>query len=172
MKTPVNLLFNQALADAAQYSAPCSGTVVPVEHAASPWVAQGIFGAAVIVQSQSNQLLAPCAGILSHLDFANLRFIVQASNGLQLLVEVLKTHSAADVVDLTPMHAKWLATLKSTVYAGQPILQYDPRQFQQANHHTQIAVGIINATAALQVAVPNVKVTAGQDPLFQIKKLA
>ena len=100
--------------------APVSGVFVALEKVADPVFAEKIMGDGFAIEPSSNELIAPCDGVISQIAGALHALSLTAENGAEILL-----HIGLDTVQLKGQSFSTLVKVGDEVKQGQLIAQID-----------------------------------------------
>ncbi|ATG58028.1 MULTISPECIES: PTS glucose transporter subunit IIA [Pseudoalteromonas] len=120
---PIELIAqNKIPRDAINITSPFTGKVVELSNHPEPLFSFGTLGPGVMVQATSHKILSPFDGVLLQVKNAGTEFILQAKNGLKILINLTLPASAA----ITHTHIAQLNG--SQVLKGQRLAYFDLRE--------------------------------------------
>ena len=100
--------------------APLSGPIVPLATVSDPIFAEKVMGDGLAVNPQSNDLLAPCDGVISQLSKTSHALSLTADNGAEILL-----HIGIDTVQLKGEGFSPKVKEGERVKCGQCLIQFD-----------------------------------------------
>lgn len=144
--------------------APFSGKTVPLTEVPDPVFSQKMVGDGVAVLPESDQLLAPVAGTLTHLFPTGHAAGITTDEGLEILI-----HIGMNTVDLKGEGFTVLATQGKRVQVGEPLIRIDLEKLQKTAKSMVSPVVVTNMDRVAQIkpAASSV-VQAGTDELLRV----
>lgn len=142
---------------------PVSGLVSTPDASAGPVYHSGLIADAVQVQLQGNQLLAPFSGMVTSADRGGHRILLHHPNGLKLEI----VFPPATIQHTLGFH--WLVAARSTISAGQPILQFDAARLTPWSQPLCCLLTLSDHPKIHRIHSKNGYVAAGVDPIFWLE---
>lgn len=151
-------------ADWIRIQAPFSGKAVPLTEVPDPVFAQKMVGDGVAILPESDRLLSPVAGTLTHLFPTGHAAGITTDEGLEILV-----HIGMNTVELKGDGFTVLATPGKRVEVGEPIIRIDLEKLQRTAKSMMSPVVVTNMDRVEKIkpAASSV-VQAGTDELLRV----
>ncbi|MDN3377349.1 MULTISPECIES: PTS glucose transporter subunit IIA [unclassified Pseudoalteromonas] len=140
---------------------PFSGKVLPLSEHPEPFFSYGTVGPGIMVELTSHKILSPFDGILLQVKNAGCEFILQAKNGLKVLIN-LHLDKQLDI------HHTHIAQLNgSKIAKGQRLAYFDLRDL---NTPLLASLILLNGHQLKPMYFSLSHVTAGTDTLLTLTK--
>ncbi len=143
--------------------APCAGRVLPIDQTPDPVFAGERLGPGVLIEpaAEPTTVVSPVDGTL--LKIHPHAFVVLTADGVGVLV-----HLGIDTVKLEGRGFEILATEKSSVAAGDPVIRWDPSTISGEGISTVVPVVVMERPAgSITPPAPGTPVAPG-DLLFTL----
>ena len=147
-----------------EFRAPLSGLTVPLERVPDPVFAQKMAGDGLAIDPTSTEVVAPCAGVVSHLHPSKHAITVTTAEGLEVL-----THVGLDTVLLQGRGFEALVPIGATVQAGQALVRFDADRIARTARSLITVVLVTNLEQRVLRPLAPRLVRAGNDVLFQVE---
>lgn len=144
--------------------APFSGKTVPLTQVPDPVFSEKMVGDGVAILPESDLLLAPVAGTLTHLFPTGHAAGITTDEGLEILV-----HIGINTIELKGDGFTVLAAAGKRVRAGEPIIRIDLKKLEKTAQSLVTPVIVTNMERVAQInpaASPVVR--AGTDELLRV----
>ncbi|RRS08523.1 PTS sugar transporter [Pseudoalteromonas sp. J010] len=146
----------------AHIPSPFTGKVFPLSAHSNAVIASGALGIGVCVQVRVPLLLSPCHGQLLQTRRNGCEYIVQANNGLKMLLSLDISSEFTK-----PEYLKANSFGKSKVALGEPLCFYD---VPLSEAKTMAAIVLLNAQKLGACYYPLKQVTAAKEPIITIAR--
>lgn len=144
--------------------APFKGKTVPLTEVPDPVFAQKMVGDGVAILPESEQLLAPVAGTLTHLFPTGHAAGITTDEGLEILI-----HIGMNTVELKGDGFTVLATQGKRVQVGEPIIQINLEKLKKTAKSIVTPVVVTNMDRVKQIKPAATSVVqAGTDELLRV----
>lgn len=156
-----HIALNKIPKNAINITSPFTGKVFDLSKHPAPLFSFGTLGPGIMVQLTSHKILSPFDGTLLQVKNAGTEFVLQANNGLKVLINLtLPVHSAITHTHIAQLNG-------SKVIKGQRLAYFDLRELDSALMASLILLnghnlGTFHSTLS--------HVEAGVDPLLTIIK--
>lgn len=128
--------------------APVQGTVVKQEDIPDDTFAQGILGAGLGIEPESELVLAPADGTVSSVAESRHAVGITADNGMEILI-----HVGIDTVAMNGEGFEPLVKEGDTVKTGAPLLRFSKEKIKAAGHPDLVVVMLTNSDEYKEVKV-------------------
>ncbi len=119
--------------------APLGGTIVPIEKVPDPVFAQRMVGDGIAILPDTDKVLAPVSGILTHIFPTGHAAGITTPEGIEILI-----HVGIDTVELKGEGFEILAKQGQKVEAGTPLIRLDLPKLREIARSTITPVIITN----------------------------
>ncbi|AGK47147.1 phosphoenolpyruvate-protein phosphotransferase [Burkholderia thailandensis MSMB121] len=158
-------LKQQASHDQIVLVAPLTGPVVPLADVPDPVFSGGMFGDGIGIDPLEGRLLAPCAGVVSHVARTGHAVTVAADGGAEILL-----HIGIDTVELNGLGFSAKIAEGARVSAGDLLIEFDQDAIARAAHSLVSVIAIANSDAFEVVGRAGAGVAkAGETPLLTLR---
>ncbi|KST75508.1 phosphoenolpyruvate--protein phosphotransferase [Burkholderia humptydooensis] len=155
----------QASHDQIVLVAPLTGPVVPLADVPDPVFSGGMFGDGIGIDPLEGRLLAPCAGVVSHVARTGHAVTVAADGGAEILL-----HIGIDTVELNGLGFSAKIAEGARVSAGDLLIEFDQDAIARAAHSLVSVIAIANSDAFEVVGRAGAGVAkAGETPLLTLR---
>ncbi|WP_118180838.1 phosphoenolpyruvate--protein phosphotransferase [Paraburkholderia phosphatilytica] len=145
--------------------APLSGPVVPLAEVPDPVFSGGMFGDGIGIDPLAGKLVAPCAGVVSHLARTGHAVTLTTPEGAEILL-----HIGIDTVALNGKGFAPMVEQGATVEAGDVLIEFDQDQIACAAPSLVSVVAIANSDAfEIVERAGRGTLTAGETPLLVLR---
>ncbi|TOZ93889.1 PTS glucose transporter subunit IIA, partial [Burkholderia pseudomallei] len=158
-------LKQQASHDQIVLVAPLTGPVVPLADVPDPVFSGGMFGDGIGIDPLEGRLLAPCAGVVSHVARTGHAVTIAADGGAEILL-----HIGIDTVELNGLGFTAKIAEGARVAAGDLLIEFDQDAIARAAHSLVSVIAIANSDAFEVVERAGAGVVkAGETPLLALR---
>ncbi|WP_316404309.1 PTS sugar transporter subunit IIA, partial [Burkholderia pseudomallei] len=155
----------QASHDQIVLVAPLTGPVVPLADVPDPVFSGGMFGDGIGIDPLEGRLLAPCAGVVSHVARTGHAVTIAADGGAEILL-----HIGIDTVELNGLGFTAKIAEGARVAAGDLLIEFDQDAIARAAHSLVSVIAIANSDAFEVVERAGAGVVkAGETPLLALR---
>ncbi|WP_116139554.1 phosphoenolpyruvate--protein phosphotransferase [Trinickia diaoshuihuensis] len=144
--------------------APLTGPVVALADVPDPVFAGGMFGEGIAIDPLEGRLLAPCAGVITHLARTGHAVTLQTPEGAEVLL-----HIGIDTVELGGQGFAAHVAQGDHVQAGDLLIEFDQDTVGMKAPSLVSVVAIANSDAFDVVERGSGRVTAGVTPLLALR---
>ncbi|TCW82280.1 phosphoenolpyruvate--protein phosphotransferase [Burkholderia sp. SRS-46] len=144
--------------------APLTGPIVPLADVPDPVFSGGMFGDGIGIDPLAGKLVAPCAGIVSHLARTGHAVTITTPQGAEVLL-----HIGIDTVELNGQGFTARVEAGARVAAGDLLIEFDQDAVARSAHSLVSVIAIANSDAFEIVARAQGVVTAGETPLLTLR---
>ncbi len=144
--------------------APLTGPIVPLADVPDPVFSGGMFGDGIGIDPLAGKLVAPCAGIVSHLARTGHAVTITTPQGAEVLL-----HIGIDTVELNGQGFTARVEAGARVAAGDLLIEFDQDAVARSAHSLVSVIAIANSDAFEVVARAQGVVTAGETPLLTLR---
>lgn len=141
---------------------PCTGKTKLLSQHPEPFFCHGTLGPGIVIEMTSHKVLAPYDGKLLQLKNAGTEFILQANNGLKVLINLYAEHPLSEV-----NHRHLAQLTDSNISKGQQLAYFDLRDLSSP---VLASVIILNSDKLGPLYYSLNQVTAGIDPILTLTK--
>ncbi|KVE38904.1 phosphoenolpyruvate--protein phosphotransferase [Burkholderia sp. BDU5] len=157
--------LKQASHDQTVLVAPLTGPVVPLADVPDPVFSGGMFGDGIGIDPLEGRLVAPCAGIVSHVARTGHAVTITADGGAEILL-----HIGIDTVELNGLGFAAKVAEGARVAAGDLLIEFDQDSIARAAHSLVSVIAIANSDAFEVVERAGAGVAkAGETPLLKLR---
>ncbi|HDR9252303.1 phosphoenolpyruvate--protein phosphotransferase [Burkholderia vietnamiensis] len=144
--------------------APLSGPIVALADVPDPVFAGGMFGDGIGIDPLAGRLVAPCAGVVSHLARTGHAVTITTPQGAQVLL-----HIGIDTVELNGQG--FTARVEEGVHVapGDLLIEFDQDVVARSAHSLVSVIAIANSDAFDVVERASGFATAGETPLLTLR---
>lgn len=144
--------------------APLSGRVVPLAEVPDPVFSGGLFGDGIGIDPVEGRLVAPCAGVITHIARTGHAVTLLTQQGAEVLL-----HIGIDTVDLHGDGFRAKVEQGARVSAGDLLVEFDLDAVACAARSLVSVVAIANAEAFEVVKRASGRVEAGRSKLLSLR---
>ncbi|KAB0631446.1 PTS glucose transporter subunit IIA [Burkholderia stagnalis] len=144
--------------------APLTGPIVPLADVPDPVFSGGMFGDGIGIDPLAGKLVAPCAGIVSHLARTGHAVTITTPQGAEVLL-----HIGIDTVELNGQGFTAHVEAGAHVAAGDLLIEFDQDAVARSAHSLVSVIAIANSDAFEIVARAHGVATAGETPLLTLR---
>ncbi|KVE65415.1 phosphoenolpyruvate--protein phosphotransferase [Burkholderia vietnamiensis] len=144
--------------------APLSGPIVALADVPDPVFAGGMFGDGIGIDPLAGRLVAPCAGVVSHLARTGHAVTITTPQGAQVLL-----HIGIDTVELNGQGFTARVEDGAHVAPGDLLIEFDQDVVARSAHSLVSVIAIANSDAFDVVERASGFATAGQTPLLTLR---
>ena len=143
--------------------APVSGVVVPLSSVPDAAFAQRLFGDGIAIDPVTNQIVAPCAGVVLQVHSAGHAVTIKTEGGLEVLI-----HVGLDTVMLKGRGFAPRARSGDRVRVGDPLLSFDADLVATEARSLLTEMVVTTMEGVTLGTQPTGMVTAGRDMLLEV----
>lgn len=143
-------------------ASPFTGRVVPASSHPNPLISTGTLGKGICVEMTNFKIVTPISGTIKQVRRKGCEFIIEANNGLKILINILLPQEYQEY----DHHTLNILT-RSSINQGEVIAYFDLPMTKGFAWGTMI---VLNAESLGPCYHPLKQVTAGKDPLITITK--
>ncbi|KWI34647.1 PTS glucose transporter subunit IIA [Burkholderia ubonensis] len=144
--------------------APLTGPIVALADVPDPVFSGGMFGDGIGIDPLAGKLVAPCAGIVSHLARTGHAVTITTPQGAEVLL-----HIGIDTVELNGQGFTARVEAGVRVEAGDLLIEFDQDAVARSAHSLVSVIAIANSDAFEIVARAQGSATAGETPLLTLR---
>ncbi|KVN36068.1 PTS glucose transporter subunit IIA [Burkholderia pyrrocinia] len=144
--------------------APLTGPIVPLADVPDPVFSGGMFGDGIGIDPLAGKLVAPCAGVVSHLARTGHAVTITTPQGAEVLL-----HIGIDTVELNGQGFTARVEAGARVAAGDLLIEFDQDAVARSAHSLVSVIAIANSDAFEVVARAQGVATAGETPLLTLR---
>ncbi|RQQ57581.1 phosphoenolpyruvate--protein phosphotransferase [Burkholderia stagnalis] len=144
--------------------APLTGPIVPLADVPDPVFSGGMFGDGIGIDPLAGKLVAPCAGVVSHLARTGHAVTITTPQGAEVLL-----HIGIDTVELNGQGFTAHVEAGAHVAAGDLLIEFDQDAVARSAHSLVSVIAIANSDAFEIVARAHGVATAGETPLLTLR---
>ncbi|HEP6277894.1 TPA: phosphoenolpyruvate--protein phosphotransferase [Burkholderia vietnamiensis] len=144
--------------------APLSGPIVALADVPDPVFAGGMFGDGIGIDPLAGRLVAPCAGVVSHLARTGHAVTITSPQGAQVLL-----HIGIDTVELNGQGFTARVEDGAHVAPGDLLIEFDQDVVARSAHSLVSVIAIANSDAFDVVERASGFATAGETPLLTLR---
>jgi sugar PTS system EIIA component len=145
-------------------TAPLGGTIVPIEKVPDPVFAQRMVGDGIAILPETDEVLAPVSGILTHIFPTGHAAGITTPEGIEVLI-----HVGIDTVELKGEGFTILAKQGERVEAGTPLIRIDLPKLRKIARSIVTPVIITNMPRVQQLKKIDIKhVEPGESGILRI----
>ncbi|HDR9181953.1 TPA: phosphoenolpyruvate--protein phosphotransferase [Burkholderia vietnamiensis] len=144
--------------------APLSGPIVALADVPDPVFAGGMFGDGIGIDPLAGRLVAPCAGVVSHLARTGHAVTITTPQGAQVLL-----HIGIDTVELNGQGFTARVEDGAHVAPGDLLIEFDQDVVGRSAHSLVSVIAIANSDAFDVVERASGFATAGETPLLTLR---
>ncbi|HDR8960380.1 phosphoenolpyruvate--protein phosphotransferase [Burkholderia vietnamiensis] len=144
--------------------APLSGPIVALADVPDPVFAGGMFGDGIGIDPLAGRLVAPCAGVVSHLARTGHAVTITTPQGAQVLL-----HIGIDTVELNGQGFTARVEDGAHVAPGDLLIEFDQDVVARSAHSLVSVIAIANSDAFDVVERASGFATAGETPLLTLR---
>ncbi|KVG08249.1 PTS glucose transporter subunit IIA [Burkholderia vietnamiensis] len=144
--------------------APLSGPIVALADVPDPVFAGGMFGDGIGIDPLAGRLVAPCAGVVSHLARTGHAVTITTPQGAQVLL-----HIGIDTVELNGLGFTARVEDGAHVAPGDLLIEFDQDVVARSAHSLVSVIAIANSDAFDVVERASGFATAGETPLLTLR---
>lgn len=142
--------------------APLDGVALPLANVRDEVFASGTMGPGLAIEPTSSVLVAPCAGVVSHVAKTGHALSLRVANQAEVLMHI--------GIDTVSLHGKGFSTMVAqgdTVVPGQPLIEFDTDAVARGAPSLQCVVVVTTADVPVNVFAPG-RVLAGQSEMLEV----
>ncbi|MEK8067503.1 glucose PTS transporter subunit IIA, partial [Burkholderia contaminans] len=143
---------------------PLTGPIVALADVPDPVFSGGMFGDGIGVDPLAGQLVAPCAGVVSHLARTGHAVTITTPQGAEVLL-----HIGIDTVELNGQGFIAHVEAGARVEAGTLLIEFDQDAVARSAHSLVSVIAIANSDAFEVVDRASGFATAGKTPLLVLR---
>ncbi|HDR9041947.1 TPA: phosphoenolpyruvate--protein phosphotransferase [Burkholderia vietnamiensis] len=143
---------------------PLSGPIVALADVPDPVFAGGMFGDGIGIDPLAGRLVAPCAGVVSHLARTGHAVTITTPQGAQVLL-----HIGIDTVELNGQGFTARVEDGAHVAPGDLLIEFDQDVVARSAHSLVSVIAIANSDAFDVVERASGFATAGETPLLTLR---
>ncbi|MGZ2746122.1 phosphoenolpyruvate--protein phosphotransferase [Burkholderia stagnalis] len=144
--------------------APLTGPIVALADVPDPVFSGGMFGDGIGIDPLAGKLVAPCAGVVSHLARTGHAVTITTPQGAEVLL-----HIGIDTVELNGQGFTARVEAGARVAAGDLLIEFDQDAVARSAHSLVSVIAIANSDAFEIVARAQGVATAGETPLLTLR---
>ncbi|KWI91345.1 PTS glucose transporter subunit IIA [Burkholderia ubonensis] len=144
--------------------APLTGPIVALADVPDPVFSGGMFGDGIGIDPLAGKLVAPCAGIVSHLARTGHAVTITTPQGAEVLL-----HIGIDTVELNGQGFTARVEAGVRVEAGDLLIEFDQDAVARSAHSLVSVIAIANSDAFEIVARAQGSATVGETPLLTLR---
>ncbi|MXN78095.1 phosphoenolpyruvate--protein phosphotransferase [Burkholderia sp. 4701] len=144
--------------------APLTGPIVPLADVPDPVFSGGMFGDGIGIDPLAGKLVAPCAGVVSHLARTGHAVTITTPQGAEVLL-----HIGIDTVELNGQGFTARVEAGARVAAGDLLIEFDQDAVARSAHSLVSVIAIANSDAFEVIARAHGTATAGETPLLTLR---
>ncbi|CAB3762895.1 PTS glucose transporter subunit IIA [Burkholderia sp. MSh2] len=144
--------------------APLTGPIVALADVPDPVFSGGMFGDGIGIDPLAGQLVAPCAGVVSHLARTGHAVTITTPQGAEVLL-----HIGIDTVELDGQGFAPHVEAGAHVEAGDLLIEFDQDAVARGAHSLVSVIAIANSDAFEVVDRADGFATAGKTPLLVLR---
>ncbi|RQS05376.1 phosphoenolpyruvate--protein phosphotransferase [Burkholderia sp. Bp9002] len=144
--------------------APLTGPIVPLADVPDPVFSGGMFGDGIGIDPLAGKLVAPCAGVVSHLARTGHAVTITTPQGAEVLL-----HIGIDTVELNGQGFTARVEAGARVAAGDLLIEFDQDAVARSAHSLVSVIAIANSDAFEVIARAQGVATAGETPLLTLR---
>ncbi|RQS66287.1 phosphoenolpyruvate--protein phosphotransferase [Burkholderia sp. Bp8963] len=144
--------------------APLTGPIVPLADVPDPVFSGGMFGDGIGIDPLAGKLVAPCAGIVSHLARTGHAVTITTPQGAEVLL-----HIGIDTVELNGQGFTARVEAGARVDAGDLLIEFDQDAVARSAHSLVSVIAIANSDAFEVIDRAQGSATAGETPLLTLR---
>ncbi|AYZ66381.1 phosphoenolpyruvate--protein phosphotransferase [Burkholderia multivorans] len=144
--------------------APLTGPIVPLADVPDPVFSGGMFGDGIGIDPLAGKLVAPCAGIVSHLARTGHAVTITTPQGAEVLL-----HIGIDTVELNGQGFTARVEAGTRVEAGDLLIEFDQDAVARSAHSLVSVIAIANSDAFDVIDRAHGFATAGETPLLTLR---
>ncbi|WP_321924363.1 phosphoenolpyruvate--protein phosphotransferase [Burkholderia sp. BCC1998] len=143
---------------------PLTGPIVALADVPDPVFSGGMFGDGIGIDPLAGQLVAPCAGVVSHLARTGHAVTITTPQGAEVLL-----HIGIDTVELNGQGFTAHVEAGARVAAGDLLIEFDQDAVARSAHSLVSVIAIANSDAFDVVERASGFATAGETPLLTLR---
>ncbi|MBR8238691.1 phosphoenolpyruvate--protein phosphotransferase [Burkholderia sp. AU42008] len=143
---------------------PLTGPIVPLADVPDPVFSGGMFGDGIGIDPLEGRLVAPCAGVVSHLARTGHAVTITTPHGAEVLL-----HIGIDTVELNGQGFIAHVEAGARVEAGALLIEFDQDAVARNAHSLVSVIAIANSDAFEVVDRASGFATAGETPLLALR---
>ncbi|MBN3837401.1 PTS glucose transporter subunit IIA, partial [Burkholderia sp. Ac-20344] len=143
---------------------PLTGPIVALADVPDPVFSGGMFGDGIGIDPLAGQLVAPCAGVVSHLARTGHAVTITTPQGAEVLL-----HIGIDTVELNGQGFIAHVEAGARVEAGDLLIEFDQDAVARSAHSLVSVIAIANSDAFEVVDRASGFATAGETPLLALR---
>ncbi|MEB2569167.1 phosphoenolpyruvate--protein phosphotransferase [Burkholderia multivorans] len=144
--------------------APLTGPIVALADVPDPVFSGGMFGDGIGIDPLAGKLVAPCAGIVSHLARTGHAVTITTPHGAEVLL-----HIGIDTVELNGQGFTACVEAGARVEAGDLLIEFDQDAVARTAHSLVSVIAIANSDAFDVIERASGFATAGETPLLTLR---
>jgi len=144
--------------------APLTGPIVALADVPDPVFSGGMFGDGIGIDPLAGKLVAPCAGVVSHLARTGHALTITTPQGAEVLL-----HIGIDTVELNGQGFTAHVEAGARVAAGDLLIEFDQDAVARSAHSLVSVIAIANSDAFEVVERASGFATAGETPLLTLR---
>jgi len=144
--------------------APLTGPIVALADVPDPVFSGGMFGDGIGIDPLAGRLVAPCAGVVSHLARTGHALTITTPQGAEVLL-----HIGIDTVELNGQGFTAHVEAGARVAAGDLLIEFDQDAVARSAHSLVSVIAIANSDAFEVVERASGFATAGETPLLTLR---
>ncbi|UEP21054.1 phosphoenolpyruvate--protein phosphotransferase [Burkholderia ambifaria] len=144
--------------------APLTGPIVALADVPDPVFSGGMFGDGIGIDPLEGRLVAPCAGVVSHLARTGHALTITTPQGAEVLL-----HIGIDTVELNGQGFTAHVEAGARVAAGDLLIEFDQDAVARSAHSLVSVIAIANSDAFEVVERASGFATAGETPLLTLR---
>ncbi|KVM61354.1 PTS glucose transporter subunit IIA [Burkholderia ubonensis] len=144
--------------------APLTGPIVALADVPDPVFSGGMFGDGIGIDPLAGKLVAPCAGIVSHLARTGHAVTITTPQGAEVLL-----HIGIDTVELNGQGFTARVEAGVRVEAGDLLIEFDQDAVARSAHSLVSVIAIANSDAFDVIDRAHGFATAGETPLLTLR---
>ncbi|WP_448168515.1 phosphoenolpyruvate--protein phosphotransferase [Burkholderia ambifaria] len=144
--------------------APLTGPIVALADVPDPVFSGGMFGDGIGIDPLAGKLVAPCAGVVSHLARTGHALTITTPQGAEVLL-----HIGIDTVELNGQGFTAHVEAGAQVAAGDLLIEFDQDAVARSAHSLVSVIAIANSDAFEVVERASGFATAGETPLLTLR---
>ncbi len=144
--------------------APLTGPIVALADVPDPVFSGGMFGDGIGIDPLAGKLVAPCAGVVSHLARTGHALTITTPQGAEVLL-----HIGIDTVELNGQGFTAHVEAGARVAAGDLLIEFDQDAVARSAHSLVSVIAIANSDVFEVVERASGFATAGETPLLTLR---
>ena len=144
--------------------APLSGKVIPISDVDDPVFAERMVGDGIAIVPESDEVLAPVAGTLTHVFPTGHAAGITTAEGIEVLI-----HVGLDTVELKGEGFTILVAQGQEVAVGTPLIKLDLAKLRQTARSLVTPVIVTNMRRVQELQVVNTNFVQAGDSVFKVR---